>query len=131
LRCRQAVSACCGSFAKSPGGSAGALLFGLTAILVTSNSQRYEVSKGKLAMRGRAAGIVVKRDWRLPTDSAVQIGTRLETDEGSSQWTIHQAQILTDKGWISLAESMERRCALEFAERLARAADVGISEARA
>ena len=110
---------------------AGALvLFGLPASLVAFNSQRYEITKGKVAMRGRAAGIVVRRDWRLPADSAVRIATRLETDEGSSQWTIHQAQILTDRGWISLAESLERRCALEFAERLARAADVGISEAR-
>jgi hypothetical protein len=82
-------------------------------------------------MRGRAAGIVVRRDWRLPADSAVRIGTRLDTDEGPSQWTIHQAQILTDRGWIALAESMERRYALEFAERLARAAGVGISEGRA
>lgn len=82
-------------------------------------------------MHGRAAGIVVRRDWHLPADSAVRIGTRLETDEGPSQWTIHQAQILTDRGWIALAESMERRRAREFAERLARAAGVGISEGRA
>jgi hypothetical protein len=107
---------------------AGALaLFGLPSILVLFNSQRYEVTRGRVVMRGRAAGFRVNRDWPLAGDSAVRIGTRLHRDEETAfLWTSYLAQILTNQGWIPIAESMQRDRVVEFAERLARAADVKI-----
>lgn len=67
----------------------------------------------------------MNRDWPLPGDSAVRIGTRTERDQDATYlWTCHQAQILTNQGWMPIAESMQRERVLEFAERRARVAAV-------
>ena len=106
-------------------GAGGLVLFGLPAVLVVFNSQRYEVTVGNVAMRGRAVGFRVTRDWPLPADSAVRIDTRIGRDPDTAYlWTSHQAQILTSQGWIAIAESMQRDKVLDFAERLARFARV-------
>jgi hypothetical protein len=103
------------------------VLFGLPSILVLFNSQRYIVTAGHVAMRGRAAGFTVNRDWPLLADSAVRIDTRIERDqETANLWTCHQTQILTTRGWLPIAESMQRGRALEFGERLARVVGVKI-----
>ena len=47
-------------------------------------------------------------------------------EETAYLWTSYLAQILTNQGWIPIAESMQRDRVVEFAERLARAADVKI-----
>lgn len=103
------------------------VLFGPLAVLVLFNSQRYIVTTGHVAMRGRATGFTVNRDWPLLADSAVRIDTRIERDQDAANlWPCHQAQILTTQGWIAIAESMQRGRALEFGERLARVAGVKI-----
>ena len=103
------------------------VLFGLPSILVAFNSQRYVVTPGHVAMRGRAAGFRVSRDWPLPADSAVRIGTRIDRDQDSAMlWTCYQAQIRTAEGWMPIAESMQEGRARQFGERLARASGVGI-----
>jgi hypothetical protein len=108
-------------------GTGALVLFGLPAVLLVFNSQRCEVTPGHVAMRGRAAGFRVTRDWPLPADSAVRIDTRIERkQETPDLWTSYQAQILTSQGWIPIAESMQRARALEFAERLAHVAGVRI-----
>lgn len=105
---------------------AGALvLFGLPAILVAFNSQRYEITPGHVAMRGRAAGIPVRRDWTLSGDAAVRVETRVERDPDSpTLWTAYQAQILTSGGSIPIAESTRRERAVSCAELVARTAGV-------
>lgn len=108
-------------------GAVALVLFGIPATLVAFNSQRYEITAGRVMMRGRAAGFATRRDWPLPAGAAVRIGTRIERDEGTPYlWTAYQTQILTDNGWIAVAESMRRDRALEFAGRLARAAGVAL-----
>jgi hypothetical protein len=103
------------------------VLFGLPSVLVLFNSQRYIVTTGHVAMRGRVAAFTVNRDWPLLADSAVRIDTRIERDQDAANlWTCHQVQILTTQGWIPIAESMQRGRALEFGERLARVAGVKI-----
>lgn len=110
-------------------GGGALVLFGLPSILVAFNSQHYEVTAGRVAMRGRAAGFSVRRDWVLPGDSAVRIGTRIEMDQETAyRWTSYQAQILTGGGWMPIAESTLRGAAVEFAARLARAAGVSIMD---
>lgn len=101
------------------------VLFGLPALLVPLNSQRYIVTAGHVARRGRVAGFAMHRDWPLRADSAVRIDTRIERDqEAANLWTCHQTQILTNQGWIPIAESMQRDKAIEFGERLARVGGV-------
>jgi hypothetical protein len=105
------------------------VLFGLPSILVVFNSQRYEVTAGHVAMRGRAMGFRVNRDWPLLDTSAVRIGTRIERDqEAPHLWTCYQVQILTTQGWIPIAESMQHGKVLEFAEALARVVGARISD---
>lgn len=103
------------------------VLFGLPSILVAFNSQRYIVTPGHVAMRGRAAGFSVSRDWPLTADSAVRIATRIDRDQDSSTlWTCYQAQIRTAQGWMPIAESVQDARALQFGERLARVSGVEI-----
>lgn len=98
------------------------LLFGGVPLLALLNRQRWEVRRQHLALRGRALGHEVERDYPLAPDAAIRLGTRVEYDQDGStpRWTTWQAQVRTAQGWVAVAESAQEGPAREFAQRLAR-----------
>ena len=100
-------------------------LLGLSGLVLLLNSRRYEVQRGVVRARGRMLGLPRRRDWPLPPDAVVRIGTRWELDhDGVTQWIYYQVQVKVRGGWIALAESGRSAPVREVAQHVAAVAGI-------